>query len=140
MNVRDSCYEDLNLDPRLIKILQCHTRVKVQVTAAKNQAFRPTTTNQPQLPKVVKTPARNHTYQPNSKSEILGFANPHSSGCPHCRDLTEEQQCIRNFFVHDHKNLEGLTGIIVTDAPEDDRMRPKVSLLYFYLNGTETIT
>jgi hypothetical protein len=136
MNVPDSRYEELDLDRRLIKILRCNRLVKTQVTAAKNRAFRPTATR----PQGAETSARNRTYRPKPKDEILGSTSPRlSSGCPHCRHLPPEEQCIRKLFVHANQNPDWLTGIIVTDAPEGDRMRPKVTSLHLDIERTETI-
>jgi hypothetical protein len=130
MNVPDSRYEELNLDQRLIKILRCNRLVKTQVAVATDQAFRPTAHDQPQRQKKTTKSARNRTYQSNSKDEILGLANPPLlPGCPHCRNLAPEEKCIRKLLVHAYQDPDWLTGIIVTDAPEGDRMRPKVTWL-----------
>jgi hypothetical protein len=130
MNVQDDRYEELNLDQRLIKILRCNRLVKTQVASATNQAFRPTANNQPRQQRNAKKSAGNHPHRSNPKDEILGSTNPSSlPGCPHCRDSPPEEKCIRKLLVHANKNPNWLSGIIVTDALEGDRMRPKVTLL-----------
>jgi hypothetical protein len=46
--------------------------------------------------------------------------------CERCKDLPEDQKCIRTYFVDQHFNPEELEGIVITFAPPDDCMLPKV--------------
>jgi hypothetical protein len=138
MNVPPKRYNELNINQRLIKILECQKLVKAQVKTANDHAFRPTAPNQPRN---VKTPAHNRTHRTDPKRAILGPVKPPGSpGCPHCRGLPNEEQCIRRIKVDAQTNLDWLKNAVVTDAPEDDRMRPKVSFFYLYVGITETIT
>jgi hypothetical protein len=138
MNVLPVRYGKLSLNRRLIKILECQKVVKTQVKRAKDHAFRPTALNQRQ--RVLKTPVHNCTHQTEPNSAILGPMNPPGSlGCPNCRHLPNEKQCIRKIKVHARVNLDWLKTVIVTDAPAGDRMRPKVTFLYLYIGYTKMI-
>jgi hypothetical protein len=131
-------YNELNINQRLTKILECQKLVKTQVKTANDHAFRPTAPNQSR--NVVKTPVHNRTHRTDPTSTILRPVNPPgSSGCPHCSGLPNEERCIRKIKVHARAHLDWLKNVVVTDAPEHDRMRPKVSFFYHYVGITETI-
>lgn len=49
--------------------------------------------------------------------------------CPHCRQLSEEEQCIRTVPVAEHRIGKNLNGCIMTFAPVHDRVQPKASKL-----------
>ena len=100
-----------------------------------------TAANHPELTKHVKASPQNHVYHGNLKEDILGSVRAGSpSGCPHCQNLPKEQQCIWKLSVYAHKQLNWSTGIIITDAPEGDLIRPKVNFFQTYVRCTNVLS
>lgn len=136
MNVSPERYHQLSLDDRLVKILESTKSVKARIKLANRQAFLPTASSLKS--KNAKGPAPTRTHHANLKSEVTGATGlVHSNpGCPNCQNKPNEEKCIRRLRVYAHDDPDWFTNVVITDAPEDDRLYPKVSFGNFGVNGT----
>lgn len=56
----------------------------------------------------------------------LSIALPLTNSCPHCSERDKDEWCVRTVEV---ERLDGdYQGCVLTEAPEHDRLRPKVSV------------
>lgn len=67
---------------------------------------------------------------PTAKDIALGKVPTHV--CRQCKSLGSDEKCIRTIEVEERKDAKDLIGCVLTCAPENDRLKPRITVSAFY--------
>jgi hypothetical protein len=126
--------EKLGPDPRLLRIFSRSKAFKKNQKKIRQCAAR--STPQPRnQPAHLKGTQKLHVTKTIIKPEHIVHEIPSDTTsdtgritCEKCKDLPEDEKCIRNYFVDRYHDPDALEGIVLTYALPGDRIRPKVLL------------